>query len=105
MEPAIGQCDLGRLMTQVEESLANGLPAVVSVHSINFHSTIQDFRTPTLQLLDEFLTALEKKWPALLYVDDADLFSIANEGSYAGEGGRVRVSVTSAGVGDSGAGD
>jgi hypothetical protein len=74
------------------------LPAVISIHSINFHSTIQDFRTPTLKLMDEFLTALEKKWPELLYVHDADLFSIANEGAYAGENGRVKVSVTSAGA-------
>jgi hypothetical protein len=74
------------------------VPAVISVHSINFHSTIQDFRTPTLKLLDEFLTALEEKWPKLLYVHDADLFSIATEGAYAGENGRVKVSVTTAGA-------
>jgi hypothetical protein len=93
-------------MTQTEESLAHGQPAVISVHSINFHSTIKDFRTPTLKLLDEFLTALERKWPDLLYVHDADLYSIAAEGSYEGESGRVKVGVTAAvnsfGAGDSG---
>ncbi len=83
---------------QAEECFAGGLPAIISIHSINFHSTIQDFRTPTLKLLDEFLSALEEKWPALLYVHDADLFSIATAGAYAGENGRVRVGVTSAGV-------
>jgi hypothetical protein len=98
MEPATGPCDLERLATQVERCFADGLPAVISIHSINFHSTIEDFRTPTLTLLDEFLTALERKWPDLLYVHDADLFSIATEGAYAGENGRVRVGVTAAGA-------
>jgi hypothetical protein len=97
MEPATEPCDLKKLVRQVEDCSAAGLPAAISIHSINFHSTIQDFRTPTLKLLDEFLTTLENKWPDLLYVHDADLFSIATEGAYAGENGRVRVGVTSAG--------
>ena len=96
MEPAAEQCDLGKLVNRVAECFADGSPAVVSIHSINFHSTIQDFRTPTLKLLDEFLTTVEKRWPDLLYVHDADLFSIATEGSYAGENGNVRVSATAA---------
>ena len=64
---------------------------MISIHSINFHSTIRDFRTPTLKLLDELLTTVKKKWPDLLYVNDADLFSIATAGSYAGESGSVKV--------------
>ncbi len=98
MEPATERCDLERLVTQAEECFAGGLPAVISIHSINFHSTIQDFRTPTLKLLDEFLSALKEKWPDVLYVHDADLFSIATEGAYAGENGSVRVGVTAAGA-------
>jgi len=98
LEPAMAPCDLKGLMSQVEACFVAGLPAVVSIHAINFHSTIQDFRTPTLALLHEFLTALERKWPDLLYVHDADLFSMATEGAYAGENGRVRVGVTSAGA-------
>ena len=98
MEPATEPCDLERLVTQVGECFASGVPAVISIHAINFHSTIQDFRTPTLKLLGEFLTALEKKWPDLLYVQDADLFSIANQGAYAGEHGRVKVGVTAGGA-------
>jgi hypothetical protein len=96
MEPAVERCDVEKLLTQAGECFAGSLPAVISIHAINFHSTIQDFRTPMLKLMDEFLTALEKKWPELLYVHDADLFSIATEGSYAGENGRVRVGVTTA---------
>jgi hypothetical protein len=96
MEPAIEPCDLEKLVSRVAECFADGAPAVISIHSINFHSTLRDFRTPTLQLLDEFLTSLEKKWPDLLYVNDADLFSIATEGSYSGESGKVRVGATRA---------
>jgi hypothetical protein len=98
MEPTLERCDLERLVSQAEGCFAGGLPAVISVHAINFHSTIQDFRTPTLKLMDEFLTVLEKKWPDLLYVDDADLFSLATEGSYAGANGRVKVGVTTVGA-------
>ena len=98
MEPAVAQCDLETLLSEVESCFVGGLPAVISIHAINFHSTLQDFCTPTLALLDEFLTALERKWPDLLYVHDADLFSIAREGAYLGENGRVRVGVTAAGA-------
>lgn len=94
MEPAIERCDVERLVAQAARCFVAGLPAVISIHSINFHSTIQDFRTSTLKLMDEFLSAIEKQWPDLLYVHDADLFSIASEGAYAGENGRVRVSAT-----------
>ena len=94
MEPATERCDLERLVERVEQCFVTGLPAVISIHSINFHSTIQDFRTATLKLMDEFLSAIEKKWPDLLYVHDAELFSIATEGAYTGENGRVKVSAT-----------
>jgi hypothetical protein len=99
MEPAVQPRDVAKLLAQAEVCLARGLPAVISIHAINFHSTIQDFRTPTLKLMEEFLTALEKKWPHLLYIDDADLFSIATEGSYVGDSGRVRVGVIGAEAG------
>jgi len=98
MEPATEPCNVERLVTQAEQCFAAGVPAVISIHSINFHSTIQDFRTPTLKLLDEFLAAIERKWPHLLYVHDADLFSIATEGSCWGENGRVKVGATTAGA-------
>jgi hypothetical protein len=96
MEPAIAPVDLKRTLEAAGECFQRGLPAVVSIHSINFHSTIRDFRTPTLVLLDEFLTALEKKWPTLLYVNDADLFRITSEGMFFADGERVDVGVSAA---------
>ncbi len=94
MEPATAKCEMADLMPQVERCFANGVPAVVSIHSINFHSTIKDFRSPTLALLDEFLTAVEKKWPDVLYVHDADLFHIATVGDYFAGNENARVVVT-----------
>lgn len=77
-----------------EESFARGIPAIVSMHSINFHSTLKDFRSRTLSLLDEFLSALESKYPDLLYVRDEDLYDLVNKGAYESMQGTVRVPVT-----------
>lgn len=98
MEPATSRCVLESVLGQVADCLSRGLPAIVSIHSINFHSTIRDFRTPTLELLDQFLTAVEKKWPDLLYIHDGDLFGIASEGFYLTTGERVTVRSTSMGA-------
>lgn len=91
MEPAMAPCVVEELVAQAERCFANGVPAVISSHSINFHSTIRDFRTSTIALLDEFLSRLEKRWPNLLYIHDGDLFSIATAGAYEGESGRMKV--------------
>jgi len=61
------------------------------MHSINFHSTLKNFRGPTLELLHEFLGAMERRWPDLLYVNDAEFFSIATSGAYDAESGKVSV--------------
>ena len=98
MEPAVGRCDLRDLVRSVGEFFRSGLPAVVSVHSINFHSTLRDFRTPTLALMDELLTAIEKQWPNLLYVNDGDLLGIATEGFYRAQGEKINVRATGAGA-------
>jgi hypothetical protein len=94
MEPATAQHDLHDLLMQVERCFRGGVPAIVSIHSINFHSSLRDFRTPSLLLLDEFLKALEKKWPELLYLDDASLFRVATEGFYLANGNEIKVGVT-----------
>ncbi len=69
-------------LRQAETCFVRGIPAIVSVHSINFHSTVKDFRSPTLTALDEFLTALESKHADLLYLHDEDLRELVNQGSY-----------------------
>ncbi len=65
---------------QAEDCFALGIPAVVSVHSINFHSTARDFCSRTLQYLEEFLTAIESKHSDLLYLHDEELFEMVQTG-------------------------
>jgi hypothetical protein len=94
IEPATQPSKLENVIKQANDCLARGVPAVVSMHSINFHSTIRDFRSDTLATLDVFLSALEKRWPALLYVHDGDLWQIATEGFFAGEIEKIEVDAT-----------
>ena len=98
MEPATDACDLENVVKQANDCLARGVPAIASIHSINFHSTIRDFRTPTLTMLDGFLSALECKWPDLLYVSDGDLWDVATQGVFAGKLEEIKVGVKTAGV-------
>jgi hypothetical protein len=94
-EPAAGQdFSVAAHVRAAEDHFARGLPAIVSVHSINFHSTIKDFRSRTLALLDEFLAALEAKHPDLLYVSDEDVYDLVNKGTLQSSQSPVRVPVT-----------
>jgi hypothetical protein len=77
-----------------ENCFSRGLPAIISVHSINFHSTIKNFRSLTLELLDEFLATLEKKYPDLLYVRDEDLYDLVDAGKLQSVQSAMRVPVT-----------
>lgn len=77
-----------------EKAFAQEIPALVSIHSINFHSTVRDFRTSTLQQFDQFLSALESRHPDLLYLHDDALYELATKGSYITEKGPVPVGVT-----------
>jgi hypothetical protein len=94
-EPAAGQeFSVDACLRVAADCIARGLPAIVSVHSINFHSTIKDFRSRTLNVLDEFLTALEAKYPDLLYVRDEDLCDLVDKGMVPLTQPAVRVAVT-----------
>ena len=81
-------------LQQAEACFASGIPAVVSMHSINFHSTVRDFCSSTLQFLDDFLSALENRHSDLLYLRDEDLFQLVRQGSYSTDQGNVRVRVS-----------
>jgi len=83
-EPATGGSAFSfeQCLRQAQQNLDRGVPAVVSVHAINFHSSLRDFRTPTLKLLDQLLTALEKQYPDILYVNDSDLYQMVVHGGY-----------------------
>jgi hypothetical protein len=79
---------------QAEACFARGIPAIVSVHSINFHSTVKDFRTRTLQALEEFFAALESKHADLLYLHDDGLYELVSKGFHDATEGAVQASVT-----------
>ena len=82
-EPAVDpDFSVETCVRQAEACFERGIPAIVSMHSINFHSTAQDFRSRTLQSLDEFLTALELRHADLLYLHDEDILGLVNKGSY-----------------------
>jgi hypothetical protein len=91
-EPAVNPAfSLPEALRSVEDCIARGIPAVISVHSINFHSTFKDFRGNTLGQLDQCLSALERKYSDLLYVNDADLWDIVHHGAYEHAGGKQTV--------------
>ena len=81
-------------LRQVEGCFERGLPAIISLHSINFHSSVRDFRGPTLRFLDEFLAALESKHSNLLYLHDEDLCGLVKSGSYTSSSSSSQASVT-----------
>ena len=84
-------------MQLAERCFERGIPAIVSVHSINFHSSLKDFRGPALRVLDEFLSALEAKHPNLLYVHDMNLYELVTRGKFKGPRGPVSVEVKQSG--------
>ena len=92
-EPARRELPTEKYLELAEDCFSRGIPAVISVHSINFHSSLRDFRGPTLRALDQLLSALETKYPNLLYVTDGDLYEIVNRGRFNGPRGTVAVSV------------
>jgi len=93
-EPAV-QADfsLEACLCAAETCFSNGIPAIVSVHSINFHSSVRDFRTQTLKQLDSFLKALETRHSDLLYLHDADLYELVQNGRFRTRNGVVQVEV------------
>jgi hypothetical protein len=94
-EPAAGQeFSVDACLRVAEDCFARALPAIVSIHSINFHSTIKNFRSRTLGFLDEFLTALEAKHPDLLYVRDEDLYDVVDKGTFQSMTSAMQIPVT-----------
>jgi hypothetical protein len=92
LEPSQRELEIDKYLQIAGNSFARGLPLIISTHSINFHSTLKDFRTPTLAALDSLLSALESKYPDLLYVHDQDLYTIVTEGAFQSREARVTVS-------------
>jgi hypothetical protein len=81
----------GEILKKAEEAFRKGWPAVLCMHSINFHSTLKNHRDLTLDRLDRFLTLLESRFGDILYLHDLDLWQILHEGRFAPEGKEVAI--------------
>ncbi len=73
--------------------LEAGFPAVVSLHSINFQSKLSNYRDYTLTHLSQFLAAMERKYPRLLYLNDDSMYELVSRGIVHTKHGAVRVKV------------
>jgi hypothetical protein len=93
-EPSHRELDTEKYLEVAAACLSRGLPIIVSMHSINFHSTLKDFRSGSLAALDKLLSALEARYPELLYVNDEDLYRIVTAGAFQSNAAKVKVAVT-----------
>ena len=93
-EPCEHEPDIEKYLELAALCFARGLPLVISIHSINFHSTLKDFRGPSIATLDRLLSALESKYSELLYVNDEDLYRMVTAGVFADGSAKVRVKVS-----------
>ncbi len=80
LEPALKEVETAKHLELALACADRGIPIVISVHAINFHSSLKDFRSATLSELDSLLTALELKFPNLLYINHQDLLNAAMNG-------------------------
>ena len=94
LEPSQRELDIEKYLQIAGSCFSRGLPVIISIHSINFHSSLKDFRTSTLAVFDLLLTALESKYPELLYVHDRDLYAIATEGAFRSRDKNIAVVAT-----------
>jgi hypothetical protein len=92
-EPSQGEPSIADCMRLASDSFARGIPFVISVHSINFHSSLKDFRSSTLGALDRLLSALEATYSDLLYVHDGDLRQLVTQGRFESSQGPVSVTI------------
>ncbi len=95
-EPALDPClyDEHYVMNQAENAWKAGRPIIVSMHSLNFHSTLKNHRDLTLQRLDRFLTMLENRYEDLVYAHDEDISQIANRGGIEWNGRKATIKIT-----------
>jgi hypothetical protein len=93
-EPSRRELEIEKYLEVAESGFSRGLPVIISVHSINFHSVLKDFRSGSIAGLDRLLTALESRYPELLYVNDEDIYGMVTEGAFRSGAAKVKVRVT-----------
>jgi hypothetical protein len=93
-EPSHRGLEIEKYLEVAGIGFSRGLPVIISIHSINFQSTLKDFRSDSIAGLDRLLTALESRYPELLYVNDEDVYEIVTEGAFHSRDTRVTVTVS-----------
>ena len=88
------ELEIEKYLEIAANGFSRGHPVIISVHSINFHSTLKDFRSASIAALDRLLTALESKYSELLYVNDEDLYGIVTKGAFHSRAAKVRVTMS-----------
>jgi len=94
LEPSQHDSEIEKYIELAGMCFARGLPLIISIHSINFHSTLKDFRSSSLTVLDQLLSALESRFSDLLYANDEDLYRMVTKGELADGSQKVKVSIT-----------
>lgn len=79
LEPSQKEVDVEKYLQVAGICFSRGLPFIVSTQSINFQSSLKDFRSASLATLDSLLTGLESRYPELLYVNDHDIYPLATQ--------------------------
>lgn len=93
LEPAHKDLPTEKYLELAGDCFARGVPAVVSIHSINFHSSLKNYRDSSLQALDQLLSGLESKYQSLLYAHDGDMYKIVTQGRFDAGHGTIKVNV------------
>ena len=93
LEPSQHDSEVEKYIELAGMCFARGLPLIISIHSINFHSTLKDFRSTSIAVLDQLLSALESKFRDLLYASDEDLYRIVTKGQLVDGSEKVKVTV------------
>jgi hypothetical protein len=95
-EPAIdpGYFTVERAFQAAQRSVEAGGPIIICTHSVNFHSTLRNFRDLTLERLHQLLSRLEDAFSDLMYIHDEDLWHLVRKGEFSRNGKAVSVKVS-----------
>ena len=95
-EPATGPAlSVNDCVGNAQACFERGIPAIVSVHSINFHSSVSGFRDSNISAIS---TIFFRRWsrviPDLLYLRDVELLQLVEKGCCQTPQGDIRFNVT-----------
>lgn len=95
-EPAINPeyFTVERAFQDARRCVKAGQPVIICAHSVNFHSTLHNFRELTLERLDQLLRRLEHTFGDLLYLHDENLWEIAQKSQISRNGKTIAIEVT-----------